>query len=320
MARRRDAVRIIVCIDVNGGASDRQAASDSTRRRESLPPRDLVRDEFRRVAIVVLAVLLAAAVLLYALPAQSGRPSGELLEPARFAWPVKPEMTAMFMGSCYAAGAYFFYRVAFGGSWHAVAAYLPGIAAFATLMGVATFLHWDRFSHDHVSFFTWLLLYVTAPLLIPVLYVRNRGADPGPAAGGEHLVPAAVRRVCGLAGAALLVLAAVMYAVPAIARELWPWPLTDLTSRVIAAFLVAFATTAVLLARDPRWSAWKVNVRAAAISATLLLLAAARAWEEFDAGNPLSYGFLGAVTALLAGAIALDRRSAAAARRPSTLH
>lgn len=58
-------------------------------------PDDMVRSEIRWVGIVFLVVLPAAFVLLYGLPAQSGTASDELLEPARFAWPVMPEMTAM---------------------------------------------------------------------------------------------------------------------------------------------------------------------------------------------------------------------------------
>lgn len=58
----------------------------------------------------------------------------------------------MSMGSCYGAGAYFFWRVSFGHSWHAVAAYFPGIAVFTWLMGIATFLHWEKFNHPHLAF------------------------------------------------------------------------------------------------------------------------------------------------------------------------
>lgn len=68
---------------------------------------DAVRPELRLIGVAILVVLLAAAVLLYVFPGEAGEPTDAILEPLRFAWPVRPELTAMFMGSCYGAGAYF---------------------------------------------------------------------------------------------------------------------------------------------------------------------------------------------------------------------
>jgi hypothetical protein len=279
----------------------------SRRRAEARTADDAVRSELRWIGVVIMVVLLAAAILLYVFPGEAGEPTDAILEPLRFAWPVGPEMSAMFMGSCYGAGAYFFHRVSFGGRWHAVAAYFPGIAVFAWLMGAATFLHWDRFNHDHVSFFTWLVLYVVTPFLVPLLYVRNRDADDGRRDQHDSVVPAPVRGLAGLGGVALVATAAVMYVAPSVAIGDGPWMLTPLTSRVIAAFLAALGTASVLLSRDPRWSAWRVFTRAAVISAGLLAVAGARAWDELDSSNPLLHAFLGGVGGVFVAGVVLDR-------------
>lgn len=271
------------------------------------PRDDAVNPELKWIGVAVFIVLLVASLLLYLLPAETGKPSDAFLEPARFAWPVKPEMTAMFMGSCYGAGAYFFYRTSFGGSWHAVAAYFPGISVFAWLMGIATFLHWDKFNHDHVAFLTWLFLYVTTPFLVPLLYLRNRRRDPGVSSRAGASVPGSLRRLAVIGGGGVLALAAVMYVAPSVAIEVWPWPLTELTSRVIATFLSASGTAAVMLSRDSRWSAWRISVQCTVLSAGLLLVAGARAWDQFDAGSALSYVFLAGMAALVVGGVLLDR-------------
>ena len=275
---------------------------------------DLVRPELRWIGIFILVVLITASVVLYLFAAEAGKKTDSFLQPGGFAWPVKPEMTAMFMGSCYGAGAYFFYRVSFGGSWHAVAAYFPGIAVFAWLMGSATFLHWDKFNHGHVAFFAWLSLYVTTPLLVPLLYLRNRAADPGSPDLADAVVPRPLRALVGIGGAMLLVTALVMYAAPSAAIEVAPWELTPLTSRVIAAFLSASGTAALLLSRDPRWSAWQVFVRSGVFASALLLIAALVTWAEFDSSNALAYGFLAATAALIVGGVTLDRAMQARVR------
>lgn len=275
---------------------------------------DLVRPELRWIGIFILLVLITASVLLYLFPVEAGKTTDSFLQPGGFAWPVKPKMTAMFMGSCYGAGAYFFYRVSFGGSWHAVAAYFPGIAVFAWLMGISTFLHWDKFNHGHVAFVAWLSLYVTTPLLVPLLYLRNRAADPGFPNLADAVVPRPLRALLGIGGAALLVIALVMYVAPSPAIDVAPWKLTPLTSRVIAAFLSASGTAALLLSRDRRWSAWQVFVRSAVFASALLLIAALRAWAEFDSSNALGYGFLAATGALIVGGVILDRAMQARVR------
>ncbi|HEV2057905.1 MAG TPA: hypothetical protein VGR11_01025 [Solirubrobacteraceae bacterium] len=105
-----------------------------------------------------------------------------------------------------------------------------------------------------------------------------------------------------------------MYVAPSVAIDLAPWKLTPLTSRVIAAFLSASGTAALLLSRDARWSAWQVFVRSAVFASALLLIAALRAWEEFDSSNALGYGLLAATGALIVGGVTLDRTMQARVR------
>lgn len=105
-----------------------------------------------------------------------------------------------------------------------------------------------------------------------------------------------------------------MYLAPSAAIDAAPWKLTPLTSRVIAAFLSASGTAALLLSRDPRWSAWQVFVRSGVFASALLLIAALRAWDEFDRSNALAYGFLAATGALIVAGVTLDRAMQARVR------
>jgi len=135
----------------------------------------------RVVSAVIVPVLSAAFVILFAFPGRTR---------ALWAWTIASPMTAMFMGAGYLAGAAFFLRATRTREWHRLG---PGIVAttvFATMLGVATFLHWRTFNHGHVSFWAWLTLYIVTPLLLPLLYVRNRRHDPGPGPG-DVLVPIA---------------------------------------------------------------------------------------------------------------------------------
>lgn len=50
----------------------------------------------------------------------------------------------MILASVYLGGAYFFLRAATAKQWHTVKGGFVPVGTFATLMGVATILHWDK--------------------------------------------------------------------------------------------------------------------------------------------------------------------------------
>src|SRR5205809_714676 len=62
------------------------------------------------------------------------------------AWGVQQRMRAMMLGAAYLGGAYFFVRVAANARWHWVKVGFLPVTTFATLMGIAPILHWDRFN------------------------------------------------------------------------------------------------------------------------------------------------------------------------------
>ncbi|MGW3999710.1 hypothetical protein ACWEF6_39975, partial [Amycolatopsis sp. NPDC004772] len=95
-----------------------------------------------------------------------------------------------------------------------LAAFVIPVALFASLLGVTTVLHWDRFTHGHVSFAAWAALYFAAPVLVVAVAVQNSRAARGAVLGPEPRRPAAVRIVLGGTGLAELVVAAALFVPP----------------------------------------------------------------------------------------------------------
>jgi hypothetical protein len=113
-----------------------------------------------------------AFAVLYPWPRDTGR---------LFAWEIKPTITPMILGSVYLGGAYFFLCAVMAKQWHTVKGGFIPVGTFATLMGVATIAHWDRFTHSHVAFWLWAGLYFTTPFLIFWVWLANRHHDiPAP--------------------------------------------------------------------------------------------------------------------------------------------
>ena len=257
--------------------NDPAAIHPSATRRTLGPPKvapardDRILPEVRGVAGLVVIVLLVAAGILYGFPDKTTE---------WFAWTIQPTMSALLMGAGYGAGAYFFARVFLSPKWHWVGLYFPAIATFTGVLGLSTILYWDRFNHDHIAFYAWVVLYFSTPFLIPILWLRNRRTDPGTPDPDDLVVPQPIRVGAGLAGVGLLSLAAALILFPDVVRADWPWPLTQPSARVIGGWLAAPGVCDLLLAFEPRWSAWRILLQHQALAVGLILLAVVRAWER----------------------------------------
>jgi hypothetical protein len=250
----------------------------------------------RLLAVIIIPFLIVAWAILYLLPDRTG----EL-----FAWPIKPSMTAMMLGSAYLGGVYFFARVALARQWHTIKVGFPPVMLFASLLGVATLLHWDRFTHDHISFFTWTALYLTTPFLVFGAWWFNRRTDPRTPDANEAIIPYRLRWLLGFVGALTLIISLLLFLFPQAMIVVWPWTLTPLTARVVGAMFALPGLVGLGLALDQRWSAARVILNAQAISIAFILFAALRAWRDFNPANLATWLFIGGLGALLAGIIGL---------------
>jgi len=252
--------------------------------------------EVRSTAIVVILVLLVTVGVLYGFPERTG----EL-----FAWKINPQMSAIFLGAGYGGGAWFFVRVALASRWHTVANIFLPTTIFVWLMLAATLLHFDKFSKDTLAFNLWFVIYLITPIWVPFLWYRNRVRDPHVVEPGDIVVPRSVRVASATIGVVALIFAAVLFALPqfgSAALNIWPWQLTPLTARVIAAAISFPAAAWVMLARDHRWSAWRIPLEVQLVALGLTLLGVPRYWGNFS-GNP--WIFVGVLLALVAATLFL---------------
>jgi hypothetical protein len=244
----------------------------------------------RGLSLFIVPFLLVAFVILYVYPGHTGR---------LWAWTIPVTMTSMVLASAYVGGAFFFLRVARARRWHEVGTGFLAVTAFSSLLGVATLLHWDLFAHDHLAFWLWAGLYFTAPFLVIGAWLRNRRYAAPPASGDVLLRP--LERM-GLTAVGLVALATgvAMFVAPGGMIDLWPWPLTTLSCRVVGATLCLGGALAGVSV-DPRWSAVRVMLQVEAVMLVLMLVAAARAHAELESHHALAWPLLLGCLATLAG-------------------
>jgi uncharacterized membrane protein len=260
----------------------------------------------RWVSLVIIPFLVVAFVVLVPWPDDTGR---------LFAWDIKPALTPMVLGSVYLGGAYFFLRAFLAKEWHTVKGGFVPVGTFATLMGVATIAHWDKFLHTHVAFWLWAGLYFTTPFLVFWVFLANRKHD-APATGTDLLLSVVVSRIIAVVGGLSLLTGMFLFLLPHQAVTIWPWTLTPLTSRVLGAiFCLGLAGLGVLF--DRRWSSARVLLQVAALMLALIVVAGARATGEFDPANAMTWLVSGGFVAVLAAVIALYLRMEARLAQPA---
>ena len=251
----------------------------------------------RWVSLVIIPFLVVAFVVLVPWPTDTAR---------LFAWEIKPTLTPMVLGSVYLGGAYFFLRAFRAKEWHTIKGGFVPVGTFATLMGVATIAHWDKFLHTHVAFWLWAGLYFTTPFLVFWVFLANRKHD-APATGADLLLSVGVSRIIAVVGGLSLLTGMFLFLLPTRAVTIWPWTLTPLTSRVLGAiFCLGIAGLGVLF--DRRWSSARVLLQVAALMLALIVVAGARATGEFDSANAMTWLISGGFAAVFAAIIVLYLR------------
>jgi hypothetical protein len=254
------------------------------------PRDDRVLPFTRGLSLFIVPFLVVAWVILYLLPGHTAR---------LWAWAIPSTMTSMVLASAYLGGAYFFIRVFREQQWHHTGTGFLAVTTFATLLGIATLLHWDRFLHSHVSFWLWATLYFTTPFLVLGAWLANR-RYASPQVAGDVLLRPVECWVIAVVGIAALVTGVIMFLAPSAVIDLWPWPLTPLTCRVVAAvFCLGGAGVGALL--DPRWTSLRLMLQVEVVMLVLILVAAVRARDEMISGRALTWPLLVGLLAMLVG-------------------
>ncbi len=251
---------------------------------------DQIFRETRLLCVIIVPFLIAAFYILYLRP-------NETLE--LFAWPIKPPMSARMLAAAYMGGIFFFTRATFARRWHHIKIGFLPVTAFASAMGIATFLHWDKFTHDHISFVTWVALYLTTPFLVVGTWLRNRQTDPGTPESKDLILSMPIRYAVGAVGGITIIVGILLFLKPDFMISVWGWTLTPLTARVCGGMFALPGLVGLGMAFDPRWSSARIILQSQIFSIAFILLAAAISWGDFDPSKPVTWMFVGGLAFLL---------------------
>jgi hypothetical protein len=262
-----------------------------------------------RVGVWILFVLAGAnGIWLYLVPRSADR----------YAWPIAPPVNAAFIGAGFLAGTLATGLVLFATTrWRSFSLLPPALWVLATSLLAATLIHNDRFKWHYLPTWVWLVVYAGVPLALPVLVLmQRRASEPEPPADPRLR---ALRVASAVVGVVLLAGAIGMFAAPADLGKHWPWPLTPLLGRAVAAWYALFGTMLVTCAAGLRRPSEAVIAYATLAAWCLLLLALPLLHDVSRSGADFAIWVIGMVVLLALAAYGLalslpSPRSAAAPR------
>lgn len=263
---------------------------------------------FRAVLVPFVVLAIGATAALYLRSTETDR---------FFAWSIEPPLTAALLGSAYGGTLVFFALTLRERVWANTRLAVSAPLTLSTALLVATLLHLDRFHLDEggvagVVAWIWLVVYVIVPpTLVAVIVVQRRlpGGDPPVVAP----LPGPVRVALVVLGALSLLGGAVLFAVPEDLADVWPWPISALTGRAIASWLLGLGVAAVHAAIEDDLRRLRAGVPALAVIGALGLVALLRHGDDLTGGalgTGLTVAYLATLLVLGGGGALLERRSA----------
>lgn len=268
------------------------------------PPASPLTSGMRNMLYIASGLVLLEGTVLYLLSDQTA---------TFFAWTVNPPLTAAFLGAGYWAAFLLEFLSARAPDWPRARVAVPAVLMFTTMTLVLTLLHLDRFHLSDPNLITqgaawvWLVVYAVVPPVLLVLLVRQLRI-PHTEPPRTSLVPVWLRAALWVQGAIMLALGVVFFLSPQAAGAVWPWPLTPLTGRAVAAWLVGVGVAAAHMAWENDLARARIGLLAYLVFGALQLVALARYPGAVDWAAPHLWLYLVFIASILVvGSIGTDR-------------
>lgn len=213
-----------------------------------------------------------------------------------FAWTIAPPnnryLTAAFLGAAYWASSILEFLAARERVWANARVAIPAVWVFTTLTLIATLMHLNLFHLNPPAgpltiglTYVWLAIYAIVPIAIPIMVAIQRRA-PGGDPPRLALLPGWLRAVLIIQAILLIGLGTIMFLAPPMGAPLWPWALTPLTSRAVAAWLIGIGVAAAHMTWENDLVRVRVAFRAYVAIAVLQVIALLRYLGDVRLDDP----------------------------------
>lgn len=195
-------------------------------------------------------------------------------------WPVPP-LHARFLGAMYLSGTTFMVGALLARRWTAVRIVVPMIAIWTGMLFVVSLFHLSTFDWARPQTWVWFAAYLAYPLIALWIAWQMRRV---PQSDGEALPPLLRGYLVGQ-GAVVTVLALLLFIVPGVMVEVWPWRISRLLAQLYSAPFFSYGLGSLLAAYRDRRAETGIILVATLVFAVGVLLASWLHRSLFSAGD-----------------------------------
>jgi hypothetical protein len=221
---------------------------------------------FQKFLYVATFLTFGAGIPLFLMPEQTDR---------FFSWTINPPLTAAWLGATFWASSIIVFLAARQPIFAWLRPAMPGGLLFVWLMMGATLLHLDRFHLTQATGLAWVAVYLAVPPVLTFILWQQftaPGGDPPRIA----LLPVWLRLGFALYAVVITAIGLSLYLLPQQVAGAWPWTLTPLTARAMAAWLIPLGVIAGQVAWENDFGRVRAVMVGAVVFAVLHLLAVGR--------------------------------------------
>jgi hypothetical protein len=235
-----------------------------------------------------------------------------------FAWTIASPLTAATDGAFFFTGFVLFAAALRATTWADARPLAYAVLVVSSVKLIATLLDLDPFHFEgpgtlaQIAAWSWLIVYIVVPVGLAGLLIAQRnvpGGDPPPGPP----IPRALAAAFGVIAGVMVGTGALQLFAADVAIDVWPWPLTPLTSHALSAWFLGVGLLAALVVRENDLPRAGPAMLGAAVLAVLLAIALLRFESEMDWDRALAWVYVGLIGLLFAaGAAGLTARARSA--------
>jgi hypothetical protein len=222
----------------------------------------------------------------------------------KFAWPVAPKFTAMFIGAGFIARAFIGYFLWREKSWPKLRWQVAANYAFLIVIFIATMWHIEamNWKSSLLVAHIWVLAYFIEPITLYLIEPRGEAARaPLPIDLQQGHVWMGLKRVAAVGLVVSVIIGGLLFINPRFLDTRWPWPLDPFDARIMAAFFALAALWCVEVYFGENWG----EVRLAGLGLAIIAVSNFIVWlvmlPQLDPSrnNIYTYGITYAIFAVL---------------------
>lgn len=236
-----------------------------------------------------------------------------------FAWPIVPEMSALFLGAGFIVRAYLGVQLFRQPDWQRLRWQVWGNYAFLAVLLVATFWHINEMNWSSNIWVAhiWVLAYIIEPLVLPLYEPRGEEAKaPFPDELKQGPIFVGLKRVLLVGFVSGVALGLLLFINPEFMDTRWPWPLDPFDARIMSAFPILVGLWALYGYQAADWADIKPGILGCLMFTGALFFVWLVGLPNYDPNreNIIQFGIITAAFALLLGYYYIRQERAKTAR------